>query len=90
MADEVDKPARPSLWRPLVGMAICVCLFVVALLIDVMTLCGAGAIGYGASGHVSAAAEAGLLLLFWSPVAGFVGCTVWLLVAAVRNALTDD
>ena len=70
MFDEKSSE-RASIVKPLIGMAICVCLFVVAILVGFVTSCGPGK-GYN-SGGASQAAGVLVLLLLLAPVVGGIG-----------------
>ena len=77
-----ESPVRSplSVAKPLIGMAICVCLFVVSIMLAI-SLCG----GLNSGGGNSAMSAFVFFLLVGS-VLGFIGCLLWLVIVLILNA----
>jgi hypothetical protein len=88
MSDQ-QAPREPlSLTKPMLGMAICVVLFVVGVKMGFGLLCGPapgwGLCGYADPTHVVLGA-----IVIFGPLAGCLGCLMWFLFAVARNSLRD-
>ena len=85
MLDEPPPDRRPSRFaKPLAILAICVCLFVVEVLVFFFTLCGPNGAGYNRGGEFSNVSAVILLLLFATVLTG-VGCLLFIIVEGIRG-----
>jgi hypothetical protein len=77
-----DPPKPSNSASPLIGMAICACLFVVSVLTGLVSLCGGNFNGNGAASVF--AWVTGILAV--GSILGGISCFVWFIVRLVSNS----
>jgi hypothetical protein len=80
-----DPPKPSNSASPLIGMAICACLFVVTVLAGLVSLCGGINIVNGSQSTSSVLAWAAGIIAIGSFLGG-IGCFVWFIVRLVSNS----
>ncbi|MES2392279.1 MAG: hypothetical protein V4555_11605 [Acidobacteriota bacterium] len=81
---EAAPRERKSLKQPVIGMCICICLWVLSILVGFEALCGPGH-GFESMAPASQPQMGIAVVLFFGTILGFIGCVVWLIVRAIRN-----
>jgi hypothetical protein len=85
-----EKPSKLDSAKPVIGLAICICTFVVSIMVGFYAICGPGGSGgYNREGTPGPLASVAVFFLFAS-VAGVVGCFIWLIVALVVNSSSNS
>jgi len=81
-----QPPPRSKAANALIGLAMCICSFVVAVQLGIHTLCGPGK-GYNSGGGSNADGVVFIIavLVIIASAAGGLVCFVWLLVELTRG-----
>ncbi len=82
---EPEAPSKLDTSKPLIGLAISVCTFVVSVMVGFYAVCGPGSNGYNEASATRPMAFVAIVLFFAS-IAGGIGCFVWFVVAMILNS----
>lgn len=77
-----EPPPKLSVAKPLIGMAICVCIGVVGFLVGFETMCGPGS---GFNGGGSNPTSSAAFFVFFASVACGLGCLIWSVIVMAKN-----
>jgi len=86
MFDQSESPApeeRPSIARPLIGVAICTCLAAISFQLGITTMCGPGSGGFNRGDSSMRPITVVAIVVLFGSLMGMLGCFAWFLFAVI-------